>query len=391
MSDKVNINPKVLRWCRETAKMTTEQASGKVPVGPDKLKEWEEGTNQPTIKQAEKLAKAYRRPLALLFLPGIPHDFTTLQDFRKKSAQPLGTASTFIIREIQQKQAWLSELNEENDEPVVGFVGKYTLKSDPIEVARDILQTLGIHPTRYTTANPILEWIRKAETQGVFVSRTSYIHSRLKLDSEELQGFCIADKYAPFVFVNSDDWDAPQLFTLVHELAHIWIAASGISNDVGPELKHRDKLHPVELFCNQVAAHALMPAGTVRALNIQVFGSSEAIFKTARKMGVSSFALLYRAHSLQLISIDKYRKLKKDIEKDYQDFVVREEEKRKLQKEAKKGGADYYVLLANKNSHLFSRVVMDAYRGGIIPPTQASSLLNTQVNNFPKLEAHLYK
>lgn len=74
-----------------------------------------------------------------------------------------------------------------------------------------------------------------------------------------MQGFAIADPHAPFVFVNSDDWNAPQLFTLVHELAHIWIAETGISNEVEPDIKHKDTFHPVELFCNEVAANALMP------------------------------------------------------------------------------------------------------------------------------------
>lgn len=118
---------------------------------------------------------------------------------------------------------------------------------------------MNIVPANYKTENPIKEWIDAAETNGIFVSRTSFIHSRLKLDSDELQGFAIADPYAPFVFVNSDDWNAPQLFTLVHELAHIWIAETGISNDIEPDLKNKDKFHPVEIFCNEVAANALMP------------------------------------------------------------------------------------------------------------------------------------
>ncbi len=102
-----------------------------------------------------------------------------------------------------------------------------------------------INPKSYKTDNPIKEWIDAAETNSIFVSRTSFIHSRLKLDSEEIQGFAIADPYAPFVFVNSDDWNAPQLFTLVHELAHIWIAETGISNEVELDIKQKDKFHPL--------------------------------------------------------------------------------------------------------------------------------------------------
>jgi len=392
LADKAFITPKVLKWARESARMSLETAASKVRVSPERLTEWEDGASQPTIKQAETLAKAYRRPFALFFLPQVPRDFMPLQDFRRKNARELGTASMFILREIRQKQAWIKDLYAENDEKTLPFVGRFTVKTSPDTVAADILKTLDITPGTYKTDNHIKEWIDKAEAKGVFISRTSFIHSRLKLDSEELQGFTIADPLAPFVFVNSDDWNAPQLFTLVHELAHIWIAESGISNEIEPDQKHKDKLHPVELFCNQVAAAALLPAKLMQAVEAQTFHSSTAVFRWAKKLGVSSFAFLYRALSMELISLDTYRKLKKDADLDYHAFLAREAAKKERQKESKKpGGPDYFLLLVNKNSPMFTRVVMDAYRGGFIEPAQASGLLNTQINNFPKLEAFIHK
>lgn len=391
MSDRAYITPKVLKWARESARMSLETAASKISVSTEKLSNWEDGTSHPTIKQAETLARAYRRPFAVFFLPEIPRDFQPLQDFRRQTARKLGTASIFIIREIQQKQAWISELYSENEESPLSFVGKYSIKSNPQSVAKDILANLKIDPLHYSTDNPIREWITKAEKNGIFISRTSFIHTRLKLESEELQGFTISDKFAPFIFINSEDWNAPQLFTLVHELAHIWIAASGISNEIEPELKYKDKLHPIELFCNEVAANALLPSEIMKGLDLSIFNSSKKIFSLSKKLGVSSFAFLYRAFSLELISLDKYKKLRKQADADFQAYLLREEEKVNKAKENKKGGPHYFMLLVNKNSHLFTKVVMDAFRGGYIQPTQASSLLNTQVNNFPKLEAFLYK
>ena len=390
MAEKAYITPNVLKWARESARMSEETAASKVPVSLEKLKEWEEGTDQPTIHQAETLAKAYRRPFALFFLPEIPRDFQPLQDYRRKTAKALGTASIFIIREIQQKQLWISEVYEENHDQKLPFVGKYSIKDDPIEVANDIISTLGIHPFHYLLDNPIREWIDKAESKGIFISRTSFIHSRLKLDSEELQGFTISDQYAPFVFVNSEDWDAPQLFTLVHELAHIWIAESGISNEIEPDIRFKDTLHPIELFCNKVAANALMPDAIMRSLNIRIFNSSKDVFKTAKAFGISSFALLYRAFNLNLINLDQYRNLKDVAQKEFEDYLLREEEK-KAQKKEMTGGPNPYLLRLNKNSRLFTQVVLDAFKGGFIDPAQASNLLNTQVNNFHKLEAQLYR
>ncbi|MDD3526782.1 MAG: XRE family transcriptional regulator [Bacteroidales bacterium] len=392
MADKAFITPNVLKWARESAQMTEETAAAKVSVPIDKLKDWEAGTSQPTIRQAQTLAKAYKRPFALFFLPDIPRDFQPLQDFRKSESKALTTSSIFIIREIQQKQAWISDVNSENNEEKLSFVGRFTIDNNPQKVAQDILSTLKINPASYKSENPIKEWIDAAETNGIFISRTSFIHTRLKLDSEELQGFAIADPYAPFVFINSDNWNAPQLFTLVHELAHIWIAETGISNEVEPELKQKDKLHPVELFCNEVAANALMPKEIVLSFDTASFQSSKEVFKAARQLGVSSFALLVRALNLGIISTSAYQKLKREADIDFAEYLKKEAiKKAKLRKKEKPGGPNYYLLQSNRNSRLFTQTVLDAFRGGFIEPTLASNLLNVQINKFQKLEAQLYR
>jgi Zn-dependent peptidase ImmA (M78 family)/transcriptional regulator with XRE-family HTH domain len=392
MADKAFITPNVLKWARESARMTEESAAAKVSVTIEKLKEWEAGTSQPTIRQAQKLAKSYKRPFALFFLPDIPRDFQPLQDFRKSGSKALTTSSIFIIREIQQKQAWISEVYLENQEEKLAYVGRFNINDNPQEVANDILSTLKINPPFYKSDNPIKEWIDAAETNGIFISRASFIHSRLKLDSEELQGFAIADPHAPFVFVNSDDWNAPQLFTLVHELAHIWIAETGISNEVEPDLKQKDKFHPVELFCNEVAANALMPKEVVLGYDTSSFQSSKDVFKNAKQLGVSSFALLVRALNLNIISISTYQKLKKQADIDFAEYLRKEAEKKAKQKNRERpGGPNYFLLQLNRNSRLFTQTILDAFRGGYIEPTLASNLLNVQVNKFQRLESQLVR
>lgn len=392
MADKAYITPNVLKWARESARITEEIAAAKVSVPIEKLKEWEEGTIQPTIRQAQTLAKAYKRPFALFFLPDIPRDFQPLQDFRKSGSKSLTTSSVFIIREIQQKQAWISDVYSDNQEEKLPFVGRFNINDNPQKVANDILQTLNINPSFYKSDNPIKEWIDAAETNGIFISRTSFIHSRLKLDSEELQGFAISDPHAPFIFVNSEDWNAPQLFTLVHELAHIWIAETGISNEVEPNMKQKDRFHPVELFCNEVAANALMPEEIILNFDTSLFQSSKDIFKIAKQLGVSSFALLVRVLNLNIISITTYQDLKKQADKDFAEYLRREAEKKAKQKEKEKpGGPNYFLLQLNRNSRLFTQTVLDAFRGGYIEPTLASNLLNVQVNKFQKLESQLIR
>ncbi len=390
MATQAHITPNVLKWARESAKMTKEIAASKVSVSVDRLVAWENGENQPTIRQAQILAKAYKRPFAILFLPEIPRDFQPLQDFRKNGSKPLSTSSIFIIREIQQKQSWINDSNEENGEDKLPFVGKYSIKDDPEDIANDILQTLEITGGDYASQNPIKEWITKAESKGIFISRTSFIHSRLKLDSEELQGFAMADPYAPFVFINSSDWTAPQLFTLVHELAHIWIAETGISNHIDLDIKQDSDFNRVELFCNEIVANALMPKKLIQTLDKNVFNDSENVFKAARKIGVSSFAFLVRALNLHLISSATYQELKAQADRGLQDYRTREAEKKAKQK-ATSGGPNYFLLQLNRNSRLFTQTVLDAFRGGFIEPTLASNLLNVQTNKFQKLEAQLYK
>ena len=389
MADRAFVTTKVFKWARESAKMTEEIAASKISVPVEKLQEWENGESYPTIRQAQTLAKAYRRPFAVFFLPDIPSDFQPLQDFRKKGAKELSTSSIFIIREIQQKQVWISDMNEENREDKVPFIGRFSIKDNPVIVAKDILKTLRINPLNYKTNNPIIEWISKAESMGIFISRTGFIHSRLKLDSKELQGFAISDDYAPFIFINSDDWNAPQLFTLVHELAHLWIAETGISNNIEPLIKNINEYNPIELFCNEVAANALMPKDYITNLDSNVFNHFQEVFKSAKNIGVSSFALLVRALNLKIITLKNYNKLKEQADKD---FLQREKEKKKKAKDEKGGGGpNYFLLQLNRNSRLFTQTVLDAFHGGVIEPTQASSLLNVKVNKFPKLEEQIYR
>ena len=386
MAEKAFLTPKILKWARESARITVDITAKKINVSPEKLITWENGTDYPTIRQAQILAKTYRRPFSLFFLPEIPRDFHPLQDYRRSDSIKLDTASLFIIREIQQKQVWISELFEDSREDKLSFVGKFSLKTEPKIVANDILKTLKINPGLYEK-EPINEWVEKTELAGVFISRTSFLHSKLILDKEIIQGFAIADKYAPFIFINSKNWKAPQLFTLVHELAHIWISKSGISNEIDIDFtdKPKSKYNPVELFCNEVAANVLMPEEKIRQFSSGTFSSNREIFKIAKEFGISSFALLVRALNLNLISQSEYRSLKNEAEKDFNAFLEKELLKKEKQKK-NNSGPDPYLLRLNKNSRLFTRVVMDSFKTGVISPSIASNLLNTQINNFQKFE-----
>lgn len=387
MTNKAFITPEILLWARKTCKMPIDIAAKKVGVSSEKLKYWEEGKLFPTVRQAKILAKVYKRPFAIFFLPETPNDFQPLNDFRSKFSEPLSSASIFIIREIQERQAWLSSLLEESGERALDFIGKYTQDDSPEKVANDILITLNINPLGYNTKNILLEWVRKVEDAGIFVSRGSNVNSYLPIRPDEIQGFAIADLYAPFVFINSSDWKAAQLFTLVHELAHLWINATGISNNIvkgGP----MEKWHPVEQFCNSVAAFALIPTSIFKESD---FDNITEVQNVSRKLGVSSFAFLIRMKRLNLLDDDKFTFLFKQAEKQYEEYLRKKKEKEeqlKLLRKTKKriSGPNQLQLQVNRNSIQFTRTVLDAYNMGVIQPSLASNLLAVKLNNFAKLE-----
>lgn len=133
-----------------------------------------------------------------------------------------------------------------------------------------------------------------------------------------------------------------------------------------------------------------MPRTFLDGLDSKAFDHAKEVFKNARLIGVSSFALLVRALNLNLISFSTYKQLKHFADVEYNAFLTREEAKKRKQKEKdKSGGPNFFLLQLNRNSRLFTQTVLDAFRGGAIEPTMASNLLNVQVNKFPKLEAQM--
>jgi Zn-dependent peptidase ImmA (M78 family)/DNA-binding XRE family transcriptional regulator len=387
MGDKAFVTPSVMKWARETAKMTIETAAEKIDVTAKQIAAWENGVDRPTVAQAKKAANVYRRPFALFMLPAPPQDFTPLRDFRRKGSTPLGTAAAFIIRDLRQKQTWVKEWYEEQGEKPLPFVGRFSLRNSPATVAADMLRELGIQPPN--AGEPIKEWLAKAEAKGIFISRTSYIHSHLTLNSDEFQGFAIADPLAPFVFINTDDWNTAQLFTLVHELAHLWIAESGISGEIAPEYKEDDAIEKVERFCNQVAAIALMPKEDLEKTGAANWNTSAEVYAQAQRFGVSSLALLVRTRQLGLISGTRYARLKKQAEEAFRRFEAQQAEKKKNAVKGS-GGPDAHRMQVYRNGLSFSRLVMDVFRGGLIPATLASTLMGAKVSDFSKLEKFAY-
>ncbi|HRH66300.1 MAG TPA: ImmA/IrrE family metallo-endopeptidase [Bacteroidia bacterium] len=390
MPTRANINREVLKWARKTAKISLEKAASTISktCKVERIKDWEspEGVEWPSVKQVEKLARLYRRPVDVFYLKYIPKDFPLLKDFRSNKEAELSTAVIFMMREIQEKQEWMSKFLAGKREKKIEFVGKYTIKSLADVVAKDIRKTLNIQPGK-ADLKPLKHWIEQAESRRIFVTLSSNFHTRLKLDSDTFKGFAIADKFAPFIFINADDWEHGQLFSLVHGLAHIWIGVSGISNDTGISLQEPQGLHVVEKFCRAVAEEAILPEADVRSF-LEVKGelTLRHIAKAGRRLGVSNQAFLVRARRLQLINEDKFSILHKEADQVWKEFLIRESRKPKSS-----GGPNYYVMQLRRSSRTFSTLVMDIYKSGKVSGADASRLLSVKEGNFGKYEKYIYK
>lgn len=383
------VNPEILKWARKSAKITLDKAAKTISktCKIERIKEWEDvaGKDVPSVKQTEKLARLYRRQVDIFYLPFIPKDFPPLKDFRKEKDE-YNTALIFMMREIQEKQEWLSNYLKKQREKKLDYCGKFNIKNQPGIVAADIRKTLGIN-SKQNIVTPIKHWIEKAENKRIYVSLSSNYHTRLKLDSDVFKGFVIADKFAPFIFINSDDWDHGQLFTLVHELAHIWIGVTGVSNDTGIVNAPTQGMHLVEKFCNEVATLALLPPEEVEFF-IPTKGELvyKNISKAGRKLGVSTQAILQRLLKLDLIDSGKYNQLKKEADDAWKEFLYKESIKKKSA-----GGPNYYIMQLRRSSKAYSNIIMNIYKGGKINGVDASRLLKVKEGNFQKFEKYIYK
>ncbi len=388
MGKKVKVNKEILKWARTSARVSLEKAARTVSKSckADRIKEWEspDGKDSPTESQLKKLARLYRRPREVFNLPYIPADFPKLKDFRKDKEEP-DTGTLFIMREIQEKQDWLKNFNRKNKARKLSFIGKYTIKSDAETVARDIRKTLGINMAT-NSLKPLKYWIDRAEEIGIYVALSSNFHTRLKLNSDVFKAFAIADSFAPFIFLNSEDWDEGQLFTFAHELAHLWIGVSGISNDTGL-LTDTDALHPVEKFCNEVATRVLMPT---EDLSLFLPSSPEISFKhiakAGRKLGLSHKKIILQAVKTGLIDSASSGSLLKEADERWKEFLDKEARKPKS-----KGGPNYYIMQLRRNSRAFSNIVLDSYKKGKLSGQDAGRLLNMREANFVKFENYVFR
>jgi Zn-dependent peptidase ImmA (M78 family) len=390
MAEKAYITKSVLFWGRKSSKYSIEDVALKLKLDRKTIENWEdeESEEYPTLKQLEILSKLYRRHLAVFYLPEPPRDFDTLRDFRKSQKfQEFSKGFNFMLREIQDKQLWMKEYLKDNKEAELSFIGRFGLNDNPKKIAEDILKETRIN-IFVQTSNYLNYLIEKIEEKGIFVTLSSNFHNRMLLDPTEFRGFAISDKLAPFIFINSADSKNAQIFTLIHELVHLWINSTGISDLNSIEFRDNEnynKYDKTEILCNRVTAEILMPEmyfrNEINTKNITI----NIIDHLAKTFNVSSSAINVRLLNLNIITQNKFNEFKRITEERFEDF-----QNKNLQKTKSKGGPDYYLMQTRRNSNLFTHLIVGNYKSDNISLNEASNLLNIKVNNLPKLEKFLF-
>ena len=385
------ITSSVIKWAREKSHYSLEIAAKKIGVTPEKLKEWESGKSLPTMRQARTMSQVYRRPLAAFYLPHPPKDFPLLKDFRTIEGKPpqYSPPLVFLMRQIQERQVWLREYLKEQGHEQLKFIGSGRSQSSPKKLSKNIIKTIWGSEKEYsqiTSKNESIpsllnNWLIQCEEKGIFISRTSNLNSHNVIPVKEVRGFVISDKYAPFIFINSGDSKSAQLFTLLHELAHLWLDISGVPDHFS--VSYKSEKSSTEFFCNQTAAEILMPEEKIKVFpkmtnTVQV---KEFIEEYHKKFPVSRLSLLVRLKSFSMLSNASFKTLKDQYGKEYEKYRV---ERRKKLKEAE-GGPDANLLKIYANGESFTKIVTFSYKEGLISGREASSLLDMKLNRMEKI------
>jgi Zn-dependent peptidase ImmA (M78 family)/DNA-binding XRE family transcriptional regulator len=358
------ITPSVLRWARQRAQLDPERLAQKTHVKADKLLRWEQGDEKPTFKQAQELARILNIPFGYLFLPHPPQEMLPIPDLRTIRPQPYGQLSLELrdlLADVLRKQDWYRDYLVEQGAEKLPFIGRFTLATPVARIAQDIAVTLNLSlENRKATKNgeDFLNLLSmKAEEAEIWVMRSGIVgnNTHRPLDVEEFRGFVIADDFAPVVFINSKDAKAAQIFTLAHELAHLWLGQSGISNPslARPLLNQRDR---VEKVCNAVAAELLVPQQDLLANWDEQATLEQNASQLARYFRVSTVVIARRALELGLVDWSIYHAY-------YQQQAAQWIQPRADESQ----GGNYYRTLPIRNGRRFTAtVVQSALEHGLL-------------------------
>ena len=371
----VRIEPSLIRWARNRAGLEVDVLTAKFPRYPT----WEAGEAFPTLKQLETLARKTMTPLRYFFLSEPPDERLPVPDFRTVRDQGVRRRPSPNLIEtlqiMQRRQDWLREYLQELGQDPLPFIGSTSLDANPVDVAHAIRRALGM-PQNWASEYPIwtdaLRALRHAiEDMGVVVAINGVVgnNNTRPLDPDEFRGFVLSDTLAPLIFVNGADAKSAQMFTLAHELAHLWLGSDGVFNLL--QLQPSDDA--VEQFCNRVAAEFLVPAAEFDAVWAQVVRTERPLQTLAARFRVSPIVAGRRAMDLGVITREEFFAF-------YRDYRDGERQ----QTARKSSGGDFYATAEVRISRRFGEAVVRATSEGRLLYTEAYHLTGLRGHTFDR-------
>lgn len=372
---RVPIQPRLLNWAIERSYKPVTLLEKRFP----RLPKWIEGSEHPTFRQLEAFAKRTSTPVGYFFLPEPPEERLPIPDFRTVSDCPVERPSADLLDTLylmQRRQFWLRETLIEFGAEPLPFVGSATLKHDPNEVAREMRTALGLTgewaASMGTWRDTVSELRHRLDDLGVMAVINGVVENNTSrpLRVGEFRGFALCDPYSPLIFVNGADAKSAQIFTLAHELAHVWLGEGGVSG--------YERLTPggsgVETFCNKTAAEFLAPAIELRTVWARSPGDFDLI---ARHFKVSPVVAARRALDLGLVSRPEFFSF-------HDDYMARERRQTK-----DRAGGDFYRNQNTRVGERFAREVICAAREGRLLFRDAYELTGLYGKTFDKYAKHL--
>lgn len=385
-----DVNPDILVWARETAGLTPEEAvkklglnSSKNMSAAEKLAAYEKGVLSPSRPLLLKMSQQYRRPLVAFYMKDRPAQGTRPEDFRNIPDRDPSSdiLISVLVRNVRARQSAVREILIDEESAPLEFVASKSIKDGPDAVIKNIIEVTGIEREEFRAkATPELAFAylrAKIEAVGVFVLLIGNLGSHhTAIDAESFRGFALADKIAPFVVVNDQDARTAWSFTLLHELAHIWLGASGISGKVSDV--------ETEKFCNTVANLFFLSDGELDELkitrNTSLQEAISAIAEFARKRHVSGSMVAYGLLRKGRITVETWRAITHFFAAQWR--KSRDEQK---QRDQDSTGPSYYVVRRHRLGRALMHTVSRALSEGTLSHTRASQILGVKPRSVSPL------
>ena len=358
----------MLRWARARSGLDSDAFSKKFP----NFDAWEQGTKLPTLRQLRQFAAGTYTPLGYLFLDRPPEEKMPISDLRAGLGGYPTTPSPHLLDTIyrcQQRQEWYRAYATSHDLDPIPFVGTSTNRADILTVAEEMRRAIDFNVDARSSVRTWTEALsifrRQVEQSGVLIMMSSMVgnNKNRKLSPDEFRGFALVDTYAPLIFINSADSKAAQMFTIAHELAHLWIGAEGVSDIEPRTLPGAD----VEGWCNQVAADFLVPEVEFRSRYKPFSPLEQELAQQARYFKVSSLVILRCIRDLGGIN-------RRDFNLAYDRELEKAKQARARQTQRSRGG-DPYRTKTVRVGERFARAVITSTLEGDTTYAEALSLL----------------